>query len=108
MRWKLVLPLYLALACAALSDFSIGAWTPTLSFPNEVRGLGSALLSLGNILLGLGCGPTLVALATEHLYGSEAAVGASIATVCAPAFVIGSLVLFNASRKPAPCRLTES
>ena len=94
MRWKLVLPLYLALACAALSDFSIGAWTPTLSFPNEVRGLG--------------CGPTLVALATEHLYGSEAAVGASIATVCAPAFVIGSLVLFNASRKPAPCWLTES
>lgn len=196
MRWKLVLPLYLALACAALSDFSIGAWTPTLlsrhfgwsgtqigvwfggclissglaaallagiisdwarrnqggsgvlhwaaiaaafafacsafalmptpplllsvlfaqsiasstcslicaiaiqiSLPNEVRGLGSALLSLGNILLGLGCGPTLVALATEHLYRSDAAVGASITTVCAPAFVIGILVLLNASRR---------
>lgn len=144
MRWKLVLPLYLALACAALSDFSIGAWTPTLLSRHfgwsgtqigvwfggclissglaaailagvisdwarrNQGGSGSALLSLGNILLGLGCGPTLVALATEHLYGSEAAVGASIATVCAPAFVIGSLVLFNASRKPAPCRLTES
>lgn len=196
MRWRLVLPLYLALACAALSDFSIGAWTPTLlsrhfgwsgtqigvwfggclitsglaaallagvisdwarrnqgggsvlrwaaisaavafacstfalmptpplllgvlfaqsiasstcslicaiaiqiSLPNEVRGLGSALLSLGNILLGLGCGPTLVALATENLYRNEAAVGASIATVCAPAFVIGTLVLLNASRR---------
>lgn len=196
MRWKLVLPLYLALACAALSDFSIGAWTPTLlsrhfgwsgtqigvwfggclissglaaallagiisdwarrnqggsgvlrwaaiaaaiafacsafalmptpplllsvlfaqsiasstcslicaiaiqvNLPNEVRGLGSALLSLGNILLGLGCGPTLVALATEHLYRNEKAVGASIATVCAPAFVIGTLVLLTASRR---------
>jgi MFS family permease len=192
-RRKVVLPLYLVLACAAISDFSIGSWTPTLlvrnfgwsgtqialwfggclilsgvvaallaglisdwarsrrgrngvlhvalaaavaalactsfalmpdphlllgvlffqsiasstcslicviaiqvSLPNELRGLGSGLLSLGNMLLGLGCGPTLVALATDHLYHSPTAVGFSIVTVIAPAFVACVLLLWSA------------
>jgi hypothetical protein len=29
-RWRSVLPFYLVLACAAVSDFSIGTWTPAL------------------------------------------------------------------------------
>jgi MFS family permease len=193
-RRKVVLPLYLVLACAAISDFSIGSWTPTLltrnfgwsgtqialwfggclilsgivaallaglisdwargrrgrngvlhvalaaavaalvctsfalmpnprlligvlffqsiasstcslicviaiqvSLPNELRGLGSGILSLGNMLLGLGCGPTLVALATDHLYHSPSAVGLSIVTVIAPAFVACVLLLLSAA-----------
>ena len=193
-RRKVVLPLYLVLACAAISDFSIGSWTPTLlarnfgwsgtqialwfggclilsgivaallaglisdwargrrgrngvlhvalasavaalvctsfalmpnprlligvlffqsiasstcslicviaiqvSLPNELRGLGSGILSLGNMLLGLGCGPTLVALATDHLYHSPSAVGFSIVTVIAPAFVACVLLLLSAA-----------
>jgi MFS family permease len=193
-RRKVVLPLYSVLACAAISDFSIGSWTPTLlvrnfgwsgtqialwfggclilsgvvaallaglisdwarsrrgrtgvlhvalaaavaalvcttfalmpnphlllgvlffqsiasstcslicviaiqvSLPNELRGLGSGLLSLGNMLLGLGCGPTLVALATDHLYHSATAVGYSIVTVIAPAFVACVLLLMSAA-----------
>jgi MFS family permease len=193
-RRKVVLPLYLVLACAAISDFSIGSWTPTLlarnfgwsgtqialwfggclilsgvvaalvaglisdwarsrrgrngvlhvalaaaatalvctsfalmpnphlligvlffqsiassicslicvitiqvSLPNELRGLGSGILSLGNMLLGLGCGPTLVALATDHLYHSPTAVGFSIVTVIAPAFVACVLLLLSAA-----------
>jgi MFS family permease len=199
-RRKVVLPLYLVLACAAISDFSIGSWTPTLlarnfgwsgtqialwfggclilsgvvaalvaglisdwarsrrgrngvlhvalaaaiaalactsfalmptprlligvlffqsiassicslicviaiqvSLPNELRGLGSGLLSLGNMLLGLGCGPTLVALATDHLYHSPTAVGFSIVTVIAPAFVACVLLLLSA----VPLRAAE-
>jgi MFS family permease len=196
-RRKVLLPLYSVLACAAISDFSIGSWTPTLltrnfgwsgtqialwfggclilsgvfaallaglisdwargrrgrngvlhvalaaaiaalvcttfplmpnprlligvlffqsiasstcslicviaiqvSLPNELRGLGSGILSLGNMLLGLGCGPTLVALATDHLYHSATAVGFSIVTVIAPAFVACVLLL----RSAAPLR----
>jgi MFS family permease len=190
-----LLPLLLSLACAAISDFSIGAWTPTLlsrkfgwggaqigfwfggclivsgliaapiagllsdwvraqagsrgvvrwalaaavgaflctafalasnaqillgilfaqsiassicslicfmaiqvSLPNELRGLGSALISLGNILFGLGCGPTLVALSTEYLYRDPAAVGLSITTVTAPAFAVCAFLLMIAQR----------
>jgi MFS family permease len=203
-RRKVVLPLYLVLACAAISDFSIGSWTPTLlarnfgwsgtqialwfggclifsgvvaallaglisdwarsrrgrhgvlhvalaaavaalvcttfalmpnpplllgvlffqsiasstcslicviaiqvSLPNELRGLGSGLLSLGNMLLGLGCGPTLVALATDHLYHSPAAVGFSIVTVIAPAFVVCVLLLFLAAPLRAAAQPVE-
>jgi MFS family permease len=192
---RTLLPLLLALACAAISDFSIGAWTPTLltrkfgwsgaqigfwfggclivsgliaapiagllsdwvraqagsrgviawalvaavgaclctafalasntqvllgvlfaqsiasaicslicfmaiqvSLPNELRGLGSALVSLGNILFGLGCGPTLVALSTQHLYRDPGAVGLSITTVTAPAFAVCALLLVMAQR----------
>jgi MFS family permease len=204
-RRKVVLPLYLVLACAAISDFSIGSWTPTLlarnfgwsgtqialwfggclilsgvvaalvaglisdwarsrrgrngvlhvalaaaiaalvctsfalmpnprlligvlfcqsiassicslicvitiqvSLPNELRGLGSGILSLGNMLLGLGCGPTLVALATDHLYHSPTAVGFSIVTVIAPAFAACVLLLLStaplrADAQPVEC-----
>jgi MFS family permease len=195
-RRRALLPLFLALACAAISDFSIGAWTPTLltrkfgwggaqiglwfggclivsgiiaapiagilsdwvrahagsrgvirwalaaavaallctafalasnaqlllgvlfaqsiassicslicfmaiqvSLPNELRGLGSALVSLGNILFGLGCGPTLVALSTEYLYRDPAAVGLSITTVTAPAFAVCVLLLLIGQRE---------
>lgn len=203
-RRKVVLPLYLVLACAAISDFSIGSWTPTLlarnfgwggtrialwfggclilsgvvaalvaglisdwarsrrgrngvlhvalaaaiaalvctsfalmpnprlligvlffqsiassicslicviaiqvSLPNELRGLGSGILSLGNMLLGLGCGPTLVALATDHLYHSATAVGFSIVTVIAPAFVACVLLLLSAAPLRAEVQLAE-
>jgi MFS family permease len=199
-----VLPLYLVLACAAISDFLIGSWTPTLltrnfgwsgtqialwfggclilsgvvaalvaglisdwarsrrgrngvlhvalaasvtalvctsfalmpsprlligvlffqsiassicslicviaiqvSLPNELRGLGSGILSLGNMLLGLGCGPTLVALATDHLYHSATAVGFSIVTVIAPAFVACVLLLLSAAPLRAEAQRVE-
>jgi MFS family permease len=204
-RRKVVLPLYLVLACAAISDFSIGAWTPTLltrnfgwsgtqialwfggclissgifaallaglisdwarsrrggsgvlhvalaaavtalvctsfavmpnprlllgmlfiqsiasstcslicviaiqvSLPNELRGLGSGLLSLGNMLLGLGCGPTLVALATDRLYQNPSALGFSIVTVIAPAFVACVLLLLSAAPARVGARAKEA
>jgi len=189
-RRHTLLPLYLMLACAAVSDFSIGAWIPTLlvrqfdwsttriglwfggclfasgmiaaaiagmvsdratrsggarnmrfwalgsailalvmttfalatdarllllmlfvqavassicsvicvisiqvSLPNELRGVGSALTSLGNMLFGLGCGPTLVALATDYLYRDPDALGWSMVTVTVPAFALGATLL---------------
>jgi MFS family permease len=190
-RRHVLLPLYLTLACAAISDFSIGSWTPTLlvrefdwpatriglwfggclfasgviaaivsgwltdrasskgiadgalrwallsavialvtgsyavapdpywllaillvqstassicsiicvitiqlRLPNELRGVGSAFTSLGNMLFGLGMGPTLVALSTERLYRDHAALDISIVTVVAPAFALATALLF--------------
>lgn len=190
-RRDVLLPLYLTLACAAISDFSIGSWTPTLlvrefewsasrigvwfggclftsgviaaavsgwltdrasnkgisggalrwallsagialvtasyaaapdpywllaillvqstassicsiicvitiqlRLPNELRGVGSSFTSLGNMLFGLGMGPTLVALATDRLYRDHAALDIAIITVVAPAFAVATGLLF--------------
>jgi MFS family permease len=49
--------------------------------PAQHRGLGASLVSFFNILLGLGLGPTLVALTTEYLFVDPKLVGFSITAV---------------------------
>jgi MFS family permease len=66
--------------------------------PNEMRGLSVALISFGNILLGLGGGPTLAALLTDHLYRDPAKVGLSISTVAAPAALAAVILFYLAIR----------
>ncbi len=61
--------------------------------PAEYRGVGMALVAFCNTLLGLGFGPTLVALVTEHVYRDSAAVGYAISLVVVPAGVV-AVVLF--------------
>ncbi|MEA1672723.1 MFS transporter [Nitrospirillum sp. BR 11163] len=68
--------------------------------PNELRGVGMSLTSFFNMALGLGLGPSLVALVTEHVYGDAAAVGWAIVTVALPAAVAG-LALFTRARAAA-------
>jgi ABC-type amino acid transport system permease subunit len=60
--------------------------------PNQFRGTGVSILTFCNTLLGLGCGPTLVALTTDHVYGAPTAVGFAVSTVVAPAAVIAVAV----------------
>ena len=69
-----------------------------MTLPNELRELGSAFVSLGNMLLGLGCGPTVVALVTEHVYGRPDSLSLSIVTVTAAAFAVAILVLAAMAR----------
>ncbi len=66
--------------------------------PHESRGLGTATIAFCNTLLGLGLGPTLVALATDRLYGTPASVGLSLTTVVAPAIALCCLLFFVAAR----------
>jgi MFS family permease len=73
--------------------------------PNEYRGVGIAGVAFCNTLLGLGAGPTLVALATERVFGDPAAVGYSITLVVAPAGVL-ALVSFIACRRALHSRQT--
>lgn len=56
--------------------------------PAEYRGVSMALVAFCNTLLGLGFGPTLVALVTEHVYRDPAAVGPAISTVVVPAGLV--------------------
>ena len=64
--------------------------------PAEVRGTGVALLTFSNTLIGLGCGPTLVALTTDQVYGIATAVDRSISTVAVPAGILACTLLLLA------------
>jgi MFS family permease len=66
-----------------------------ITLPNELRGLASALISVGNVLLGLGCGPTLVALVSERVFRGPNALGLSLLTVTAVAFVAAASLLMG-------------
>lgn len=53
-----------------------------LMTPNQMRGQVMALYLLTANLIGLGLGPTVIALATDYVFGYDAAIGKSIA-LCA-------------------------
>lgn len=109
----IVAALLIASSSAGYVLTGVGLWTLASSIgaisgiaalqavmPNEMRGIGMSFVAFCNTLLGLGCGPTIVALVTEYGYGSPAAVGRSIATVVAPAAAL-SVVLFLVARRAA-------
>jgi MFS family permease len=66
--------------------------------PNEIRGTSISLVAFCNTLLGLGIGPSLVALVTERVYGDASSVGFAMATAVVPA-AAAAAVLFQQSRK---------
>lgn len=64
--------------------------------PNEHRGVGVSLVSFCNTLLGLGIGPSLIALLTENVLGRPEAVGVAMMLVVAPAGGLAALLFFAA------------
>lgn len=89
----------LALAALAWTSFFLGVPTGIAPAalhaitPNEFRGQVTALYLFAINLIGLGVGPTLVALATDHLFGSDLAVGHALALVTVlAAFVAFALI----------------
>ncbi|MFN8517757.1 MAG: hypothetical protein U0841_35320 [Chloroflexia bacterium] len=69
--------------------------------PGELRGMSISIMAFCNTLLGLGLGPTLVALATEHAYRDPVAVGLSITSVVLPAGTLAALAFWRAGRMVA-------
>jgi MFS family permease len=67
--------------------------------PPRLRGQASALYLLAISVLGVGLGPTAVALVTERMLGDPAALREAIAWVCAPAGLAGAALLRLASRR---------
>ena len=66
--------------------------------PNRMRGQVSALYLFFLNLAGIGLGPTLVALLTEHAYGGDASVRYAIATIVAITAPVSALLLWVACR----------
>jgi MFS family permease len=65
-----------------------------LMTPNRLRGQVAALYFLTASLLGLGLGPTVVAIATDYVFGYDAAIGLSIALVGGVLCPIGAFILW--------------
>ena len=63
--------------------------------PNQMRAQVSALYLLAVNLIGLGIGPTFVALLTDYLYEDSAMVGHSLATVVAISAPLSALILYT-------------
>lgn len=64
--------------------------------PNEMRGVGASLVSLFNMLIGLGLGASLTAVLTDHVFHDPQKVGWSISCVMAPAGVLSALLFWRA------------
>lgn len=88
---------------------SIGLWVFASTFgaiggvaalqatvPLHMRATGAALFTFSNTLVGLGCGPTVIALVTDYVYGAPASVGLAIATTIVPAAGLSALLLLTA------------
>jgi MFS family permease len=67
--------------------------------PNTLRGQASALYLFVINLIGLGLGPTAVALCTDQVFHDKQAVGLSMLTVSVPALLLAMLLL-SLSLKP--------
>lgn len=93
-----------AIACYTLSIFmcaisgTIGITVLQNVVPNRMRGVGTALVSFCNVILGLAVGTALTGMLTDHLFHDPMAVGSSISTVCGVAGVVSLLLLWRARR----------
>lgn len=77
---------------ASLS-FGAAAATMQLITPNALRAQTSALYLFVNNLLGIGLGPLVTALVTDHVLQNEQAVGTSMAIVAGTAAFLAAIVL---------------
>lgn len=72
--------------------------------PNRMRGQVSALYLFFLNLTGIGLGPTIVALFTDEVYGGDASVRFSIATIVAIAMPVAALLLVRACQNQGESR----
>jgi MFS family permease len=60
--------------------------------PQESRGFGTSTIAFNNIAIGLGLGPTLVALVTDRVFHDSQAVGDALSCIIAPSVLIAILL----------------
>jgi len=75
--------------------------------PNEFRGVSMALLTFCTTLLGLGLGPTFVALITEQVYRNDASVGFAITATALPSGGLAGMFFLYSSRTVAVSKLAR-
>lgn len=66
--------------------------------PNQYRGQAVAIYLFFTAVVGLGIGPTAVALITDYIFKSDAAVGMSLGLVLTIASLVAATILFAGSR----------
>ncbi len=78
------------------STFAWGAAAAAIQIitPNRMRATASAIYLFFLNLLGIGFGPTLVAMTTDYVFGNDAAVGQSIAVVAGITAPLAALFLW--------------
>ena len=64
--------------------------------PPRMRGTAAALMLSANGIIGLGIGPTAVALVTDFVFADEGALRYSLVIVCGTIQVVGALFIFSA------------
>ena len=67
--------------------------------PDEHRATSMSLLTFCNTLIGLGCGPTVIALTTQYAFSSPRSVGFAISMVVVPAAIIAAAAFSLTRRK---------
>lgn len=75
--------------------------------PAQHRATSMSLVTFCNTLIGLGCGPTLIALTTQYAFGSGAAVGFATSTIIVPAGLLACF-LFALSRRGMPAAIVSA
>ena len=74
--------------------------------PQESRGFGTSTVAFTNIIVGMGLGPTLVALVTDRIFHDSQAVGYAMSCIIAPSVLIAVLLyavaMLHASQLRAP------
>jgi MFS family permease len=94
----------LAFACLGMEVFlmnlgGVNGAAQVLAVPPRLRGQMTAIYFFVSALLGFGFGPTFVAILTDQVYRSDAAVGLSLATACAIAMPL-AVILLSFARRP--------
>ncbi len=86
-------------AFLASAPFGVAPAAIQQIMPNEMRGQASAVYLFVINLIGLGVGPTAVALTTDYVFRNDNAVHYSLMIVCTIAHVIAGILLW-VGRKP--------
>jgi len=86
---------------------TIGIATILDILPQESRGFGTSTVAFTNIIVGLGLGPTLVALVTDRVFHDSQAVGEAMSCIIAPAVLIAILLYSVAMLRAGPLRVAS-
>lgn len=89
--------LLLFLPSQFLQAFPFGAAPAAITeiMPNEMRGQAAATYLFINTLIGLGFGPTAIALLTDYVYRADQLLPYSMATISTCSLTIAALLLFH-------------
>jgi MFS family permease len=95
-------------AFGSVGGYVIGHVVMQESVPNEMRATTVALSLTLTALIGIGLGPTLVPVVADHVYGSEDALQAAMATVALGAALLAFILIWPPIRRGLAATRTKA